>query len=245
MKRHLSLLALAASVFTISDATAATVVAPNGSASSEGADSAQIIFNHEFTVQYQIGSAHLSAISAGDLITAVSFRLDGGQPTGPAEDVVFSDYTISLGQATSANLASDTFADNITNAQTVRTGAFTIPAHSVTGGNATLNPFAATLTFDNPYAYQGGDLVILLTHTIPTSGYMANVDAISSGGELGTSIFAKFAVAYNGTTSQVSGFYTPLQLHYTPVPEPSEYAALAAAGLLGFAAWRRYRLRAA
>jgi hypothetical protein len=130
--------------------------------------------------------------------------------------VTWSNYEVTLAQAAyPISSVSSNFQANLRNPVLVRSGPLSIgPNQFSAGGNP--NPFATLLVLDTPYVYQGGDLVMLFTHTGSDSTNTAFLDAASSSSPgYGTSFRALSATAF-GATNGTAASVTIVQLGFTP-----------------------------
>ena len=167
---------------------AATVVAPNQTANA-GISTALNNGNRTYLMQY--GASLLSGINVGDQITGLTFRISSGQsnPSSPATS--FTNWDLTLAQAANPiSSLSTTFASNLTNPVLVRSGALAFAAGAFPGGavNPTTNPFGPVINFTTPYTYQGGDLVVLISHTGGTNA-VGFLDALNIGAPGYDSVF--------------------------------------------------------
>ena len=128
-------------------------------------------------MQSFIDNSFLSDVTTPTTISGLSFRLPGVANTSyPAlGDLNFTRYEITLAEpsaaAAAANaLTSDTFADNMSNAVLVRSGALNVPLGSFTDNSTGPGPegsaeFSFVIPFTTNYVIQPGqDLVVLLRH---------------------------------------------------------------------------------
>lgn len=223
----------------------AAVVLPNAADGTEGGSGLNTVLqNGPRTVQLQFAASLLAGVPVGSQFEGISFRLDGSQSTAqPSATYSYEEYKIVLAQA--ANSIADmsaTFADNMVSPVAVFDGPLTITAASYPGGS-TPNDWGATIAFDVPYAYQGGDLVVWITHPAASGGSGMFLDAM-----VGTADYRglRNASTFNATTANiVSDGVTVMRLEFTPIPEPTTVATLAGLGLLGLTGWRRLRRAAA
>lgn len=200
---------------------------------------------------YSDEQIYASQVSQPVLIVGMQFRLaigdnwkiDTGAPgsSWPVEDLDFDRYNVWLGEASApvraAGWLDDTlsFADNMSNVVHVRSGGWTIPAHSfqATGGSTGVHAWGPTISFSTPYLYEPGEtLVYLIRHS--------GVNQVNTVG-------ANFASRYSAPNYTDCDFNTDenaagalpytTQVHYVrfltaPVPEPSALASLLALPLL-------------
>jgi hypothetical protein len=214
-----------------------TVVAPNQQSNQELSTA---LNNSDRTYQMQYGASLLTGINIGDQITGLTFRIasDSSRPSSPA--TTFADYEIYLGQAVNsvANMSA-TFADNMSNSSQVRDGALSFTAGAFQGGavNPTTNPFGPVISFDTPYTYQGGDLVVLINHTPGSSsvGFLDSLNTSASG--YGTNYRAFVQTTFGATTgSPISMTITQFSVESpTAVPEPVTILGTLLAGGIGVA----------
>jgi cell division septation protein DedD len=143
---------------------------------------------------FVVASSQFSALTTGDQITGFAFRPDAnlcaGNPCGAFAATTVHSITIQL--ATTTTSASDTsdgtFADFLTNAQTVFSGDATVSSNN-TGPVSGPKDFDILFPFTTPYAYNpaSGNLVVSLV--IPNGdGIPSNIDA-DQGGSVESRIF--------------------------------------------------------
>lgn len=220
---------------------AAVIVAPNAYESAEADATLSGPFQaNPITLQWIFAASQFSSITSGTQLTAIGFRLNGGSDTLPVSDVDFTDWNLQLSSSLNAvGSLSATFANNIgPDAVTVRSGALTIPASSFPGG-ATPNGFYF-IPFSTAYTYNGGDLLLTLTHTggMGAAGPLgfAN-DALTLGTAPGITDTV-LQNSYQAGSGSAQFFNSPVTAFRTDgaVPEPSALflagAGLAVLGLL-------------
>jgi hypothetical protein len=224
-------------------AGAGTIVVPPGNATVEGNGSSPNFLGADaITLQTVIGASLLTGLNVGDSIDGIQFRLDGGLPTGPAVNTVWSDWSLTLSPSNNAaGSLSATFAANIAaGAVTVRSGPLTLLANSLPGG-ATPNAFGLLIAFTTPYTYTGGNLLLTLTHTVASNSPGAAVDYqfLANAENQG-------AAGYRATTATLFQQNAMPVIELTTVPEPAS-RAMFSFGLAGVAAlaWRRRKAKAA
>lgn len=222
---------------------AALVTLPNSAATTEGSSVlATAVQTTPRTLQLQVAASQLGGIPVGSVLESISFRQDGGGSAAPAGSYSYSQYKITLAEAANSIASmSMTFADNMVDPVSVFDGPLTIAASSYPGGT-TPNPWGASITFETPYTYQGGDLVVLISHPASSAGTAVDLDAVGEASTEYRSIRNQttFDAATAGITDNV---FTVFRVGFTAaaVPEPMETALLTGVGLLGFLGWRRAR----
>src|SRR5690606_17805769 len=127
---------------------------------------------------------------------------------------------ITLGQAANAfGGLSTRFSENMLSPVKVVDGPLSLSPDSLPSG-ASPNAWSQTISFNQPYTYLGGHLVVLITHTAadqefppiyldaapPTSEYTAIRNYLDYQAELATN---------------TGDAVTVMQLHYAAVPEPA------------------------
>ena len=237
---HLPHLALLAGLMLAAGqaATAATVVVPGSFAATEGNSSnSAIIGSASRTIQYLYAAADFT-LHAGDTLTGMAFRLNGGNSSIPGA-LTWTQYDVQISTTTTApGSLSGTFADNDgADAVTVRSGTMSLPASSFTSGQ-TPNAFGVDISFTNPFVYNGNNLLV----TIRTSGDAQSTSAsIDTTGSVvghyqgqGSTVGSSATVANGATTTTAI-----IRFDVTAVPEPATPAMLA--GGTGLLILRRRR----
>jgi hypothetical protein len=220
-------------------AHAGLVVLPNGDASANGNNFTVIPLGSGSTgwaFQWDISGSQMGSVPVGSSITAIGFRLEGSQGTGPASPETVGTFDLQLSTSLNAlGSLSTTEANNIgSDAVTVLSGGLTIPTDAFTGGTGP-NPFYL-IDFTTPYTYEGGDLLFSLSVnnivgalSLDANNVDANGDTVGAmGGGAGRSEF------YNYPTTELE--FTA----GTSTPEPSSLLLLGAG--LAFLAGRRLRV---
>lgn len=231
-------------LLTLATAEAAVVVIPNSAATTEQADELNSVFNaNGRTYQVQINQNQLP-MPTGSLIEGISFRLDSLLGVPPETSFTYDDFEITLGQALNTFQGmTTTFANNMVSPVKVVDGPLTVTPGTYPSGapGGAPNAFGAMITFDQPYTYLGGHLVVLITHTAAQGGGGLLLDAAPADPDYAV---AMRSFSYQAERADVKpDVVTVMQFQFTAVPEPAEYAALGAAGLIAFAGWRRFRRR--
>lgn len=229
----LALRAATASTLIIS-ASAATVVVPNASETNEGnSNDIAPLYRDSVTAVMVIASSQLGSMPIGSSINAIGWRLDGSVNNDQPNNVRnFADYEIHLGQAavtpgTMQSAVADNYASG-TRTQ-VRDGALQVARRTIDAASSGVAPFDFEISFDTPYVYTGGDLVIEYSHTGSNRNFVA-FDGLTIPGpaEINQWVALSFGAA---NVSQDNSVGVP-QLNYTPpstpIPEP---AALTFAGI--------------
>lgn len=244
----LKTLAFTALLFGPHTTWALSIILPNTAASAEGATTSSatggVLGTGAFTNQFLFTSGLLSTIPVGYQIEGIQVRADGASATGsyPVTNLVWSNFDITLAEAavsitTFGTSAGATVANNMLSPQQVRSGPLTINALSFSDTGSGPNPFGPLITFDTPYLYQGGDLILLISHSTATGTGFA-VDATGTGfGYTGTSLFAqRTSTTYGATTVNTTTAAPVVQLVFNAapvsVPEPNILALFALGGLL-------------
>jgi hypothetical protein len=241
--RSFSHATLAAAVLLLAlpgPAPAATLVVPTANLATPGDTSLNTALNNTTrTYQLQMAASEFASMPVGSIISGMTFRIISlaVQPNSPA--ATFTDWDLTFAQAANPIAGmSTTFASNMTSPVVVRSAALSLAAGDFPGGASTpaVNPFGTVISLTTPYVYQGGDLVILISHTAgsATVGGLDSINTTSPG--YGTLVRAMSATTYNAATGVPTSFTIP-QLTYT-VPEPGSALLLAVAGA-GLLARRR------
>jgi hypothetical protein len=134
-----------------------------------------------WTMQFIYAKELLRYLPPGTKIQGLAFRLWIGQSIWPPSPRNWSAYSVELSAATrSPGALSATFADNVgADAVTGRSGALAVATGAYPGGNNP-NAFGPLLSFDTPYVYQGGDLLITLRHNGSGGGDFPFIETLPS-----------------------------------------------------------------
>ncbi len=163
------------------------------------------------TNQLIIHSSQLTGIVGKD-ITGLSWRRNQTVTTGwPNETVTFFNYDILLSDGVDPADRQLDFGANVIGQQTVvRQGELVISPFAFPGG-ASPNEFGVDISFNTPWTYNGGNLVIEIAHS-GFSGTSTSVDAItaSSGAPLGYG--SEFSACWQGTGSVLQGNFSVVKL---------------------------------
>jgi hypothetical protein len=216
-------------------ANGATIVAPASLTSIEGNGGGPIAWHstgQARTYQLQYSPTALGGMTTGTTIKGLSFRLNGGSAASPASAGSFTDYNITLAEATTTIAArSATFAANMANPVLVRSGALSVGAGSFPGG-ATPNAFGMQIPFTTPYVYQGGDLVIHITHNGTSNGALTlDLDANSATG-YGVHYRASSFSSFNAVAADNPSFAAAIVRLETEIPEPATLSLIGLTGLM-------------
>lgn len=167
--------------------------------------------NAQRTYQWLIQASQLTGL-VGKNLTGFKMRIPTSSTADwPTSDVTFTNYDVYLSGSVEPANRSLTFANNIVGPQTqVRSGSLFIPANSYTFGN-TPNDFGPEITFNTPWFYSGGNVLIELRHSGFT-GTSRSTDAITtSTGGYGTLMSACWTGSYTGTAGS-QGNFTVIEL---------------------------------
>ena len=201
-----------------------------------------------------------AGINPGDQLTGLAFRV-GGNNVVP--NFTVENYIIDLGHALPGIQANDNledvFADNavggvLTNVHTGRVdfNAADYPSTNPSTIDGTANPFGPSIGFDNAFTYNGGDLLLRYTHTLPEalngSLVTSRADSISSTftvpdfGDDRVQTF--FGSGFNDDTRRFGTQFgefsaTIVQFDVAAVPEPTSAALLMGLGMIGVVRRRR------
>jgi len=162
------------------EVTATQVVPPSYTAASGTTSFTGPLANSARTYQLLINANQLTGM-IGQNLTAISWRSSSGATTNwPPTDYTISNYRIYLSESVTPSARSLAFfSSNVVGPQTlVRSGSLLITDSSYTFGSSP-NQFGPEITFDIPYYYAGGHLLI----EIRQSGFTGTsrvVDAIGT-----------------------------------------------------------------
>jgi len=240
---HPTLLTLVA-VLSAPGLQGAVVVLPNSAANAEGSSVlASALQTTARTLQLQVAASQMGDIPVGSILDSISFRQNGGGSEAPAASYSYNQYKIILAEAANSIASmSLTFADNMLSPVTVFDGPLTIAASTYPGG-ASPNPWGASIAFDVPYTYRGGDLVLMIRHPDSSAGNSVVLDAVGEASPFYRSIRSQSDNAFVDPTAGISdNVFTVVRVGFSAaVPEPTDTALLTGVGLIGFLAWRRFR----
>ena len=219
-------------------------------------------FNNTVFSIYDESLVLAAGINPGDQLTGLAFRVGGG-PSNNVPNFTVENYIIDLGHALEGIQANvnlnDNFASNavggaLTNVHTGRVdfNAADYPNNNPSTIDGTANPFGPSIEFDTNFTYQGGDLLLRYTHTLPEA---LNGSLVTSRGDSISSTFtvpdfgddrvqtffgAGFDATDRGFGTQFGEFSaTIVQFDVTAIPEPSSTALLMGLGMIGVVSRRR------
>lgn len=187
---------------TSTDQSPANVVVPNSYVATNGTSTFLGPFaNAQRTYQFLIHANQLASIT-GKFLTGIKMRIPASATADwPLADVTYSNYDIYLSGSVDPVNRSLTFANNVVGTRTqVRSGSLFIPANSYTFGGSP-NAFGPVITFNTPWYYSGGNLLIELRHQGFT-GTSRSVDAIST---TTTGYAADFSACWTGSYTGTAG----------------------------------------
>jgi hypothetical protein len=205
-------------------APAAFVVVPAGSGATEGA-SAEGTSLGDFSnrVQSIYGTSLLAGLNVGDVITGLSFRVDGIGPVPAPQTIANYEIRLSKSPKTPGTL-SNTLADNRgADEVIVHTGPLTINAGDYPTGSSP-NAFGATIAFTTPYTYTGGPLLLEYSHA-PFPAGVSFADAATESAADGQSAFG---TGFGATTADLGMTTDVVVVRFQTVPEPATSLALGA-----------------
>jgi hypothetical protein len=203
-------------------APAATIVVPAGADATEGG-SAEGTSLGDFSnrVQSIYGTSLLSNLHVGDIITGLSFRVDGIGPAPGPQTIANYEIRLSKSPKTPGTL-SNTLADNRgADELIVRNGPLTIAVGDYPIGSSP-NAFGATIAFTTPYTYTGGPLLLEYSHTpFPSTHSFADAVANSPDGQ------SAFGTGFGATTADIGMTNDVAVVRFQVVPEPATCGLLA------------------
>ena len=219
-------------------------------------------FNNTVFSIYDESLVLAAGINPGDQLTGLAFRVGGG-PSNAVPNFTVENYIFDLGHAlpgiqANVNL-NDNFAANAVGGALTRVhegrvdfNAADYPNTNPSTIDGTANPFGPSIEFDTNFTYQGGDLLLRYTHTLPEA---LNGSLVTSRGDSISSTFtvpdfgddrvqtffgAGFDATDRGFGTQFGEFSaTIVQFDVTAIPEPSSTALLMGLGMIGVVSRRR------
>lgn len=171
------------------------------------------------TYQLLIKSTMLTGLK-GQNLTSISFRLPASASSDwPVADYLISNYRIYLSKSVDPSLRSLAFfASNAASPQIqVRSGPLSIDSGSFISGSSP-NNFGPEITFDIPYFYSGGDLLVEIRQSGFT-GTSRSMDAIGTSiSGYGTDFSACWKSSDTATFSASQGNFCVSKFSGTPAP---------------------------
>ncbi|MGC3971122.1 MAG: PEP-CTERM sorting domain-containing protein [Pirellulales bacterium] len=196
-----------------------------------------------------ISASQLTSFQVGSVINGLQFRKD---LNGPAQNVSqsWTNYDVMLAQP-AAGLTLTSFGTTngigsiyLQNPVMVRSGPLTIAANSyIAGGANGPSPFGTPIQFNTGYVYQGGDLMVFISHSTGTGFVSLDVttESLYGFGTPGAVYAQRFSTSYNPSVGPATATGAPIIA--LTVPEPTT-VALMGFGMVGVAGYwiRRRRL---
>jgi len=193
--------------------SATQVVPPAYTGSTGTASFLGPLSNSSRTYQLLINANQLTGM-IGQNLTAISYRsLAGATTVWPPSDYSISNYRIYLSESVTPSARSLAFfSQNVVGPQTlVRSGSLVIPDSTYTIGSSP-NQFGPEITFDIPYYYAGGHLLIEIRQT-GFSGTSRSVDALgTSTSGYGTDFSACWKSGDTATFNASQGNFSVLKI---------------------------------
>ncbi|MBX3363882.1 MAG: hypothetical protein KF866_03870 [Phycisphaeraceae bacterium] len=196
---------IVAALIPVASAHASDLVVPNGYDSTDGNG----IFvgpltSTPRTYQLLIHADELTSL-VGAEISGISWRIPASAIADfPVTDGSYGSYDIYLSGSVDPSMRSLTFIDNVVGPQTmVRSGPLNIPAGSYTFGNSP-NAFGPVITFNTPWTYTGGNLLVELRHT-GSNMTSRSVDAVTASSGPGSGYGVFFSGAWASSYTAVTG----------------------------------------
>jgi len=206
------------------------VVIPNSVENATGNPTWNLFNNENQVIQLLINQSQLTDLN-GQEIGGISFRLPGlTSPTYPVltpwplSSIIYGNFDVYLSEGVSLDSSSSVFADNVVGTQTqVRSEELIIdPEVYTTGDPANFGPI---ITFDTPYLYSGGNLLLEIRHS--SSDYSVSfspVNAISSSTHPDYGVNVKSVInlggSFNATTGLANVYNTPV-VRFTEAGPPA------------------------
>jgi len=173
------------------------------------------------TVQQGIDASALANLPVGAEIVGISYRLyRNASSAWPATDAVWQNYDITLAEtALPTSQWTAIFATNMKNPVVVRKGPMTVKTGTFAFVTAP-HPFDTFyLAFQNHYVYQGGDLVIFITHdgnNTNTTCFFDGLTASASPPPPGRAMYASTYQATSATVTSTTFLITRIHYGYGP-----------------------------
>jgi hypothetical protein len=235
MRRVALLLVLGLSSHCYSQGTAVAPTALNGV---EGAGF--YIFNGPITFQQVYAPAQLVGLLPGSIITGMQLRLNSTFLESPASTVTNFDVALGPSNFAPGSLSNSVAGNQGAGTVQVRTGNVSFAENAYSFGSSP-NGWGPVIPFSSSFTYQGGDLLLTVTHTAPSS----ELDFDVGSGLTGVQYYQ--AQLYNATTLTDSeiGNAIAVQFSFIAVPEPATWYALGiiclSLGTVGSRKWLKKR----
>lgn len=171
-------------------------------------------FTTDGTYQWLIDEELLRGVRVGAAINGLSLRINQSLPAFPASAFSTPDLRISVASAaTTASTMSSTFAANVGPDEVqVKSGSYVFQPLSFPGGRVNLpNDFGAPITFDRPFIYRGGPLVVTMRMAATTASPAVAIDADTPSSSTGTARRRAGGLAPAVSTSSIG---PSLRLHF-------------------------------
>src|SRR5262249_10764683 len=149
---------------------ARSLVIPTDREETAGGDwSLAVMTDDRRTYQLLIDDSQLLGLSGVEIGGITWRQYIGASQSWPPVDVTFNSFEVRLSEGVEPSSRSGTFANNIIGQQFLaRSGPLTVPANSFPGNHPTFaggpvktpTEFGYVVTFDTPYVYHGGNLVV-------------------------------------------------------------------------------------
>jgi hypothetical protein len=241
--------ALTALALLAPTAYADTAVVPSAFTNAEGNSSYLITPTFSVTYQQVYHNSLLTSLAPGTQITGMRFRADGGWHVLSSGSYNFATFDVRIGTSTHApGSLSATVADNL-GADTIqaRSGSLFWAAGSFPSDTSP-SSFGPLIDFTTPYTYNGGDLLLTVSHSAG-GGDTLLWDAAQGGGGPGLSR-AEYrqtsgVVSSPTTDTRTNAFGLIIQFETivpaSSAPEPGTVVLLTLGGILLPRALRRKR----
>lgn len=169
--------------------------------------------NAQRTYQMLINANQLTGL-VGQNLSALTFRLGPAAGSNwPAANTTYANFDIYLAPSVPPSNRSLTFDSNIVGTKVlVRSGPITFTAGSFTTGSNP-NAFGTDITFDTPYLYTGGHMLIEMRHSVSDGGSTSLEATTTTTGGYGTDFSACWQSSYTATTGLQGNFCTVRLTH--------------------------------
>ena len=174
--------------------------------------------NAQRTYQLLINENQLTSL-VGKELKAISWRIPTSATSNwPAAEVAYTNYDIYISPGVPPANRDLIFVNNIAGPQTqVRSGSLVIPVDSYTFGNIP-NNFGPEITFNTPYLYSGGHLLVEIRHDGFTGTSRSNDAILTSTAGYLTDFSACWTGSYTGTSGAQGNFSVVMLTADDPVP---------------------------